>query len=37
MRREDVVNVELMNIDLSTGMVRYIERKKGGRIRDIVV
>ena len=37
LRREDIVNVELQNINLQSGMVRYIERKKGNRIRDIYI
>jgi integrase len=37
MRREDVVNVEIQNINLTSGMVRYVEKKKGGRIRDIYI
>ena len=35
MRREDVVNVEWQNVDLVEGLVKFSEKKKGGRIRTI--
>lgn len=35
MRREDVVNVLLQNVDLQNGLVTYTEKKKGNRIRTI--
>lgn len=37
MRREDVVNVERQNINLTTGSVTFSEKKKGGRIRTIYI
>jgi integrase len=35
LRREDVVNVERQNLNLTTGTVIFSEKKKGGRIRTI--
>ena len=43
LRREDVVNVELQNITIDsttgspTGKVRYFEKKKGNRIREVPI
>lgn len=35
MRREDVVRVERQNVNLTTGLVTFSEKKKGGRIRAV--
>src|SRR5208337_1268042 len=37
LRREDVVRIELVNIDLEKGSVVYAETKKGNRIRRIFI
>lgn len=36
-RREDIINCEIQNINLEEGIVRFIEKKKGNRIRDIPI
>jgi integrase len=37
MRREDVVQVERQNIDVTTGSITFTEKKKGNRIRTIQI
>jgi len=34
-RREDLVGIELMNIDLNAGELSYLEKKKGNRIKTV--
>ena len=34
-RREDLVRIELMNIDLNAGELSYLEKKKGNRIKTV--
>jgi integrase len=37
LRREDVVNVERQNVNLTTGSIMFSEKKKGNRIRTIFI